>query len=510
MRDSSALPKEFESLKHQINPHRRGYDFQPFVGRLFQAQHFKVEKKPRAAKPRQVDLFASRGTEVYLIETKWRVDPANIDDIDSLITRLAAVPSSVTGILVSYMGFTKEVVAQVKNKSDRPVLLVSGLEIENALGWSGNFLKLLHDKKQALLVNREVLLDDAPKGRSSIKKVKASDLPSSATEFLYPDGHRSSSFTSGGGFGMFTFVPEMPDIDWVSAGGSGVSVDIEVSVDGQNGLLEVIHQMAEMGWVSTNGSWSIQQATANWHGFGTQTLCDALQSWATRYEGLETHHSEELCYFDEIEDGFYTLTASISADKRRSIWHAELSFQLVGIPLDLNPLRELCDRLGVHERIHFRPRGELSVDRGHPKRGGTKLRAVVPVAFVVASPDSEILGDSEWVIGIVVKNPFRLRHGSKSKTMPTWIPHMLSDTQYLVCGLRSWHAVDSHKSAYDLWMIESAWTSDALIVRAIADWRSDDGDVEMIPQLYGDVALETDDNGVIRVTPVDAKSAQSS
>jgi hypothetical protein len=110
------------------------------------------------------------------------------------------------------MGFTKEVVAQVKNKSDRPVLLVSGLEIENALGWSGNFLKLLHDKKQALLVNREVLLDDAPKGRSSIKKVKASDLPSSATEFLYPDGHRSSSFTSGGGFGMFTLTGSLLEV----------------------------------------------------------------------------------------------------------------------------------------------------------------------------------------------------------------------------------------------------------------------------------------------------------
>lgn len=504
MRDSSALPKEFEALKHQTDPHRRGYNFQPFVGKLFQAQHFKVETKARAARPRQVDLFASRGTEIYLIETKWRKDPANIDDVDSLFTRLAAVPASVTGILVSYVGFTKDVIVQVKNKSDRPVLLVSGLEIENALGWSGNFLKLLHDKKQALLVNREVLLDETPKHQSHIKKVKPGDLPSSKTEFLYPDGHRSSWFTSGGGFGMFTFVPEMPDIDWASAGGSGVSVDIAVSVDGQNGLLDVIRQMAEMGWVNTNGSWSIQQAHANWHGFGTQSLCEALQSWATRYEGMETHHSEEMCYFNEIDDGYYTLTASISADKNRSIWHAELSFQLVGIPLDLNPLRELCERLGIHERIHFRPRIDQSVTRGHPKRD-TKLRSVVPVAFVVASPDSEILVDSEWVVGIVVKNPFRLGHGSKRNTMPEWIPHILSDTEFLVCSLRSWHAVDSHKSGYDLWMIESSWTSDALIARAVTDWRSDDGGEEMVLQPYGDVALETDDNGVTRVTPINGK-----
>jgi hypothetical protein len=136
-----------------------------------------------------------------------------------------------------------------------------------------------------------------------------------------------------------------------------------------------------------------------------------------------------------------------------------------------------------------------------------KLRSVVPVAFVVASPDSEMLGDSEWVVGIVVENPFKLGHGSKRKTMPTWVLNMLSDTQYLICGLRSWHAVGSQKSAYDLWTIESAWTSDALIIRAIADWRSDNGGEEMILQLYGDVTLERDDNGVFYVTPVEADVA---
>jgi hypothetical protein len=508
MRDSSALKKEFESLKRLTDAHRRGYDFQPFVGRLFQARNFRVEKKARAARPRQVDLFATRGGEMYLIETKWRKDRANSGDIDSLFTRLAAVPASVTGILVSYAGFTDEVVAKVKQESNRPVLLVSGFEIERALGWSGDFLKLLRDKKQALLVNREVLLDEAPKRRINAKKIKWSDLPSLTTEFLYPDGHRSSWLVSDGGFGMFAFIPEMPDIDWVSAGGSGVSVDVAVSVDGQNGLLEIIHQMAEMGWTSANGSWSIQQATANWHGFGTKSMGEALQGWATRYEGLETHHSEELCYVDEIDDGFYTLTASISADKDRSVWHAELSFQLVGIPLDLNPLWELCERLGVHERIHFRPRNEPSVNRGHPDRGA-KLRSVVPVAYVVASPDSEMFGDSEWVVGIVVENPFKLGCGSKRKTMPTWVPSILSDTQYLICSLRSWHAADSHKSGYDLWTIESAWTSDALVVRAIADWRSDDEGEEMILQLYGDVTLEKDDNGEVDVTPVEADDAEA-
>jgi hypothetical protein len=148
MRDSSALPKEFESLKQRTDAHRRGFDFQPFIGKIFQAQHFRVEKKARAAKPRQVDLFATRGDEVYLIETKWRKDPANSNDIDSLYSRLDVVPSSVVGILVSYPGFTDELLQKVKEKSNRPVLLVSGVELEAALGWSGNFIGLLRRKKE--------------------------------------------------------------------------------------------------------------------------------------------------------------------------------------------------------------------------------------------------------------------------------------------------------------------------------------------------------------------------
>jgi hypothetical protein len=500
MRDSSPLPREFALLKQRTDAIKRGFDFESFVGRMFHAKNFRVEKKARTAKPRQVDLFATRGNEVYLIETKWRKDSANINDVDALFTRLEAVQSSVTGILVSYAGFTDQVVAQVKQKANRPILLLSGLEIENTLGWSGDFLKLLRDKKEALLVHREVLLDSEPKRKDKAPKIKPSDLPPSRTEFLYPDGLRSSWFTSGGGFGMFTFVPEMPDIDWVTAGGSGVSIDIAVSVDGQNGLLEVIHQMAEMGWVSTNGSWSIQQATANWHGFGTKALCEALQGWAKRYEGLETHHSEEVCYFDEIDDGFYTLTASISADKRRSIWHAELSFQLVGIPLDTKPMQELCKQFGIHERINFRPRNEKSVNRSRPPRNA-KRRQVKPIAFVVASPDPEMLGDEEWIVGIVIKNPFIVKEGSKRKPWPKWAPDMLRDSQYLICSLRSWHQVASiGKYRYEFWDIESSWTSDALLVRALTDWREDDDESKGLTFSLDKVQVEEDASGVKIVT----------
>ena len=309
-------------------------------------------------------------------------------------------------------------------------------------------------------------------------------MPSSTSEFLYSDGRRSPTFSSGGVFGKFAFVGEMPDIDWGSAGEFGVTADIAVPLQGRNDFLGLIQQMAETGWVSTNGSWSIQQGTVNWHGFGTKTLCEALDGWEERYEGLETHHTEELCYFDEVEDGYYTLTAAISADQRRIVWQAELSFQLVGIPLDLKPLQELCARFEIHEGIHFRPRDEKSVDRRHPPRNAQR-RSLTPVAFVVTTPDSAILGDSEWIAGIVVENPFVMKQGTIRRTMPKWVPEMLRDSQYLICSLRSWHQVDSVQSAYELWEIDSSWTSDALIIHAVADW-TDEGDASgAVPKSLG-------------------------
>jgi sRNA-binding regulator protein Hfq len=466
VRHDSSLPREFDELKRRTDAQGRGYAFEAFIGKMFQAEHFRVERKSRGT--RQIDLFATLGNEVYLVETKWRKGRVNINDVESLFTRLESKPSSVIGLLVSYSGFTAQVRDKVREKSHRPVLLVSGRELEGALGWRCNFIVLLRQKKEALLIHREVLLDAEPKRRIKKRRTMLDDLPRSDTKLLFPDGRRSHWWASNGDFGKFAFVAEMPDIDWVPTGGFGVTADIVIPLDDQDDFLELLHQLAEMNWMTGHGTWSIQQATVNWHGFGAQALGEALVAWKERYKGLETHHTEELCYFEEIDDGFYTLTAAITADDLRIVWQAELSFQLVGIPLDLMPLRELCDRLGVRERIHFRPRSEKSVERSHPPRNA-KRRSVTPIGFVVSSPDSGIGEDSKWVSGIVVENPFRRKRGSEEE----WIPDMLGDSQYLICSLRSWHQVDTIKSVYEFWEFESAWSSDALIVRAIADWADD-------------------------------------
>lgn len=80
-----------------------------------------------------------------------------------------------------------------------------------------------------------------------------------------------------------------------------------------------------MGWTTNNGWWSIQQAARNWHGTGAAGFGDLVRGWEARYEGLdEVHHTEEFCYVDAIEDGFYTLSGGLSADPRRIAWHTTM------------------------------------------------------------------------------------------------------------------------------------------------------------------------------------------
>ena len=483
MNDGSSLLREYEQLRDSTNPQKRGYDLQGLVGRILGTHHFKVETKAGAASPRQVDLFATRGDTIYLIETKWRQDKANVNDVDSLYKRLEKVAPNVTGLLVSHAGFTKQVVDTVRENSSRPVLLVSGSELEQALQWDGDFLGLLHRKASALLVHRKVLVDvELRRSRRRAATTKPSDLPSSDRLFVLSDGTRSQWLQCDGSFDRFTFVPELQDIDWVSGNGHGVTLDIVLPVQQGKDFDALLHQMARMGWVTSKGCWSIQQSTAIWHGFGADALLDALRDWKRRYEGLVTHHTEELCYVDECEDGFYTLVAQFSADQRRIVWRVELSFQLRGIPLDPSPYRELCTHFELSEPVYFRPRSERSHTWGHPPRT-SNLKVLKPLAYVVV-PEMRVPvnDDDEWVSGIVVENPF-FTGRSRSRRPPKWVPDMVSQSEYLVCALRSWHVLGNAKSVYELWNFESAWTSDALVVRATADWQ-DEPDREVPPLTF--------------------------
>lgn len=461
----SPLVREFRHLKTLRNSQRRGYDFQDFVGSLFKQQHFSVVPSAGTARPRQTDLLVTRGDETYLIETKWRASKANIDDVDSLFSRLDSAPPAVTGLLVSYAGFTDEAIKKVELRSERPVILLNGDELEQLVEWDGDIAHLLTRKKTFLLTHRRVFVGRTGVGRSLPRK---GQLAASPAEFAFLDGTRSKWIQGDGDFGQFTFAQELPDVDWVPAEGRSVTLDLVVPVYDESGIVALLHHLSSMGWATAAARWSIQQTVTNWHGMGASAFAEALRGWRERYKGIPTHHSEEFCYFDTCEGGFYSLTANISSHHDRSVRYTRVSFQLTGIPLDTDSLKELTRAFDVSEPCYFRPMKKKSVTRKRHLRASDRV-PLEPIAFIAEKEDAFGTGE-ELARGIVAKNPFYRPGSPMVERVPDWLPSHIFDSALLICGLRSWHPLSEPRPRYELWGCESARTSDAVIVRPIAEW----------------------------------------
>jgi hypothetical protein len=137
---------EFRSLQKSGDPQRRGIQFESLVARQFREAYFKVQANPGVARPRQTDFLAMNSRDRYLVETKWKQKAADINDVDSLFSRLDRTPGSVVGVLVSISGFSKSAIERVESRRDRPVLLVTSAEIERMLQW-GSLTRLLRRKQ---------------------------------------------------------------------------------------------------------------------------------------------------------------------------------------------------------------------------------------------------------------------------------------------------------------------------------------------------------------------------
>jgi hypothetical protein len=284
------------------------------------------------------------------------------------------------------------------------------------------------------------------------------------------DGTRSKLLHCGGNFGEFTFVRELPDIDWVPGSGFGVTLDMATPVTDEKGLIGLIHELSDLGWITEKSRWSIQQSEDTWHGAGADVFVEVLTNWKTRYQGRQIHHTEEFCYVDMCDDlGFYTLTGQVAAHSPRIVWRTSLSFQLSGIPIDPTPLRHLAQLFESGTSVYSRPRNNDSVTRHHVGRTGDSVRLDV-VGFVVEDDEGAIRADErEWAVGVVAKNPYRRLPRSR-RTFPEWWPGMVRESELIVCTLRNHHPLKRPKRTYRLWSCESALTSDALVFVPIADW----------------------------------------
>ena len=456
----SPLVAEYQRLKDSSNPTERGRDLELLISQLFRRAHFRVERNAGSAAPRQTDLTAINGARAYLIEAKWLKARANVSAVDEVRIRLADTPVGTVGLLISVSGFTKNAISRASQKRERPVLLMTGDELATALAWPQDLPAVLQNKMDDLVINGQ----SVPK----VQRNRARDIRDTVRRYVHVEdspiflinGEAASVVSCGGDYGRFIFSSDLPDIDWVTSGGAGVSLDIQSPVETQDDLLAIMAELSEAGWLSDNGHWNIQQAERNWHGIGITSLVTNIINWRDRYSELQIiHHTEEVSYQDSCRGGFFTFTTDISASERRRVSDCNLSFRLIGIPVELAPFQQIDRILRGELPLYFRPQTERSVE-GH---GLYDLNRAVVLHGLVVERD---MGE-QWVSGIIVSNPFA---DWESNEELRWLPRNVADSDLLICSLRQWHTLDQPIDSYRFERCEWAWTSDALVFRAIANW----------------------------------------
>ena len=124
------------------NAQERGYAFEHYVAHVLRRDHFAVVNRPGAANRRQVDLFATRGSDHYLLEVKWHKGlevkwhkgKVGTPEVDELLRRLERGVPNIVGVLVSANGFSRPAIERVEQDATRPIVLVTGDELSQIAG----------------------------------------------------------------------------------------------------------------------------------------------------------------------------------------------------------------------------------------------------------------------------------------------------------------------------------------------------------------------------------------
>jgi hypothetical protein len=161
-----------------------------------------------------------------------------------LALTLERTEPGVAGVLISMAGFAESVIEYVQQHRGRQIVLVSADELRDA---SDDLPTLLRRKREALLVDGRVLLDEPASARHRHERVF---LPHADRRFVMSDGEATGVLMCGGRFGQFVFVHELPDIDWTPAPGVGVTLDVEPRMGDERDLRGLVHKLAALGWAT--------------------------------------------------------------------------------------------------------------------------------------------------------------------------------------------------------------------------------------------------------------------
>lgn len=458
------LERGFDALLGENDQHKRGYQFQKWLCDVLLGASFEAHPNPRMANPRQTDISARRAGHDYLIEAKWRQRAVNVSDIDNLRSRLGRTPSDVVGCFFSLADYGKTAIAAVEGDRSREILLFNAAEIRDLARSPDTLSRLIEDKRASLRVHARVKFADSKKGKVLPAEIR---LPPSELQ-LWCNGGATDYIASATDNTDVLFTQEHLD-PIGSPDDPELALSLDLNVRHMSELRQVLGMLHNHLGLSAAGTFAIHQTKASWHGAGAKNFLASAGAWQSRYRAaaLESfHHSEDLHYVDEFRYGRLVLTARQRVGESVFLHSAEAELRLPGIPVDREPLLELCRKTGNRDAFMT----VCNTKSFEELRFRTDRTTIEPLGLILSSKFPQ----ESTVSGIVARNPFfdkasalrraGVKHGSQIA--------YLSSVEILCCSLKDWHDVDDVIDEYYLTGIQSKWLGHTLVMRPSCTWRA--------------------------------------
>jgi hypothetical protein len=123
-----ALHDEFQAM-FAMAPHPRGYAFEKFLGRLFDAWDLDSRGGFRNS-GEQIDGSFVHDHAIYLLEAKWHAEATNAATLLSFQGKVLERPTWARGMFISYQGFSRDALDAF---TARQIILMDGMDIMDTL-----------------------------------------------------------------------------------------------------------------------------------------------------------------------------------------------------------------------------------------------------------------------------------------------------------------------------------------------------------------------------------------
>lgn len=148
---SALLLGQFDHAMASDDAHGRGYLLQDLLNRLFDLHEFPVHRAfQRNAGAEQIDGAFEMDGWHYLVECRWRKQPANSRDLDGLVGQVGRSGRQSMGVFLSINGWSEHVVPMLLQSRDKCIILMDGYDLRSALSQQIALRTLVQAKIRAL------------------------------------------------------------------------------------------------------------------------------------------------------------------------------------------------------------------------------------------------------------------------------------------------------------------------------------------------------------------------